>query len=278
VPTVTLMTDFGWADGYAGVMKGVVLGICPEASIVDLSHDIPRHDAAAASVCLAAVWRYFPDGTVHVVVVDPGVGSDRRALAVRADRQYLVGPDNGVFTHVLDAAEQWAAVELKQKQYLLPNPSQTFHGRDVFAPVGAHIARGVPLDDFGPAVTDPVLLPVLRPEREGNVLRGHIAYVDSFGNLVTNIPADAITAAEGKVTFEIGWHIVEGVSRSYGDAPEGELLAVVGSWGTIEIAANRASATERTGARRGDGIVVYLEQEPPAPSIPAQPPREPRSV
>ncbi|MFQ6096370.1 MAG: S-adenosyl-l-methionine hydroxide adenosyltransferase family protein [Armatimonadota bacterium] len=260
---ITLLTDFGMADGYVGIMKGVILGICSDAVIVDIAHDVPRHDITMASLVLGSAWRYFPRGTVHIAVVDPGVGSARRPLALRADGHYFAGPDNGLFTMVIDDAREWIAVELTKTEYFLPRRGQTFHGRDVFAPVAARIATGARLDDLGQRITDPIRLAVLRPERSEDMVRGHVVYIDAFGNLVTNIRAEDIAGAESDVRFEIGRYVVRSVSGSYADAGEGELLAIVGSWGMIEIAANRGSARDRTGARSGDPVVAHLEPEVP---------------
>ena len=170
---MTLTTDFGTRDPFVGIVKGVVLGICPHARLVDLTHEVAPHDIAEAALALEVSTPYFPPGSVHLAVVDPGVGSDRRALAVRAAGHYFVGPDNGLFSFAFTAGE-WAAVSLESAAYRLPSVSQTFHGRDVFAPAAAHLAAGVALERLGPRVTDPVRLP--RPEscRHGNEVVGEV--------------------------------------------------------------------------------------------------------
>jgi S-adenosyl-L-methionine hydrolase (adenosine-forming) len=255
MPRVTLLTDFGTGDGYVAAMKGVITQIAPSVIIDDASHDIEPGDVHAAAWALAGYWHLFPVGTVHVVVVDPGVGSERRSLAVECDGRYLVGPDNGVFTRALAAAEVWRAVAIENRSFMRDVISSTFHGRDIFAPAAAHIASGTPLESLGAAVTDPVLLEIPAPVQDGGAIDGAIVHVDRFGNLVTNVP-QALAAAVAVV--HIGGRSLP-LQRTYADVERGELLALVGSHGHIEVALRDGSAAELLQVRPGHAVRVTLE-------------------
>ncbi len=247
-PLITLLTDFGREDIYVGVMKGVIHGILPEARVVDLSHEIAAFDLTEAAIRLRQAAPFFPIGTVHVVVVDPGVGGDRRALAMKSADQFFVAPDNGVLTLVArHGAEQVVAVE--NMEYGLPELSATFHGRDLFAPVGAHIACGVPLEKLGPPAGDIVRLTLPEPERRPDgTIEGAVLWADHFGNLVTNIPGE--WCEEGGAV-EIEGEVIKPIRRTFSEAVEGELLAYVGSFGQLEIAVRLGSAAGRLKAARG---------------------------
>jgi S-adenosyl-L-methionine hydrolase (adenosine-forming) len=242
---VTLLTDFGTRDGYVAAVKGVIAAIAPESIIDDAAHDIGFGDVREAAWALARYWRRYPPGTVHVCVVDPGVGSARRALALHAERRFFVGPDNGVFTHVLSDAD-FQAVSLENSTFHGGDISATFHGRDVFAPVAAHLARGVSLDELGPAVTDPVRFEVARPHREGGVVHGEVVHIDRFGNLITNIPAQLI--ADG-ARVGIDGHDLGTVRRTYADAARGDALALIGSDGMLEVAVRDGRMNGAVGTR-----------------------------
>jgi hypothetical protein len=193
---LTLTSDFGLSDVYVGVMKGAIAQINPHLTVIDLTHDISPQNIAAAEFCLLDAYRYFPDGTVHVAVVDPGVGSNRRAIAIEFRHGFLVGPDNGIFSGVLSQSRAIAAVELTQTQYWrTPKPSNTFHGRDIFAPVGAHLASGVPLAELGRTIDLATLVQLDLPQltHTSTGILGGIQYIDRFGNLVTNIPGSNVT-------------------------------------------------------------------------------------
>ncbi|MBD2577385.1 SAM-dependent chlorinase/fluorinase [Oscillatoria sp. FACHB-1406] len=253
---ITLLSDFGWQDSYVGAMKGAIARINPTLNILDLTHDIPPQDLTAARFCLLNTYRYFPDGTVHVAVVDPGVGSRRRAIAVQIAAGTLVGPDNGIFSGILSETPAFAAVELTNPDYWrIPSPSNTFHGRDIFAPVGAHLASGTPLAELGDAIAPGTLVqlpfPALKPTATG--LEGCIQYCDRFGNLIANIPAAAVA---GKSWFlSAGERTFVGV-KTYNDVAKGESLALVGSHGWVEIAVNGGSA--RSQLNLDCGAVVCL--------------------
>ncbi len=249
---ITLLTDFGTADGYVGAMKGVMAAICPGAIIDDASHDVTPGDIEDGAWALSRYWREYPAGTVHVAVVDPGVGSARRALAARADGQYLVAPDNGLLTRVLASASRWEAVSILERRFMREPVSRTFHGRDIFAPAAAHLACGVPLAELGPVVSDPVRLQLPDFTIAPEAVRGAIVHVDRFGNLVTNIPESWI----GGGTVTCRERSLGPVRRRYADVAPGEALALVGSAGTLEISVRDGSAARLLGAQRGDEVVV----------------------
>lgn len=274
---LTLTTDFGTSDGYVGTMKGVILSIAPQARLVDLSHAIPAHGVRSAAYVLYAAAPFFPEGAVHLVVVDPGVGTQRRALAFRTSRATFVGPDNGLFTYVLMEAGRWQVVELNNPAYHLEHVSATFHGRDVFAPAAAHLAAGVPLEDLGSPVTNPLFLPPPRLEVGWEELVGEVLHVDRFGNLITSIgrlhwerrqvkltpafQAESVPRASfppGRVQVEIAGMRLQGLHRTYGAVEVDQPLALVGSGGFLEIGVREGSAAERLGAKRGDPVIVHF--------------------
>ncbi|HEX6134951.1 MAG TPA: SAM-dependent chlorinase/fluorinase [Longimicrobiales bacterium] len=250
-PRITLLTDFGTADGYVAAMKGVIAAILPGAIIDDASHDIPPGDVHAASWALDAYWHLYPAGTVHVVVVDPGVGSARRALALEVDRRFIIAPDNGIVTAALRRAPLARAVEIRTPHRLRDTVSATFHGRDVFAPAAAHIATGAPLEELGPPVTDPVLIALPEPARTRASVAGTVVHVDRFGNLVTNIPAADVRGG----AVAVGARRRIPVVRTYADVPSGECAALIGSRGALEVSVRDGSAAEVLAAERGTVVV-----------------------
>ncbi|MBW3534055.1 MAG: SAM-dependent chlorinase/fluorinase [Gemmatimonadetes bacterium] len=249
-PRVTLLTDFATRDGYVGAMKGVLATLAPDALLDDVGHDVPAGDVWSAAWALGRYWSRYPEGSVHLVVVDPGVGTGRRALAAEADGRLLVAPDNGVLTRVLSRASSWRCVEASDERWVAPRRSSTFHGRDVFAPAAGRLAAGLPLDELGPVVADPVTLEEPEPSRAGGEGRGEVVYVDTFGNLVTNLPGGWLDGVDG---VEVGdrW-VPPGVT--YGAAPAGGLLALVNSDGLIEVALRDGSAAELLKAERGTPV------------------------
>lgn len=259
-PLVALLTDFGAYDGYVGVMKGVMLGIAPDARLVDLTHEIAPQDVRAGAWVLHTSWRSFPLGTVFLCVVDPGVGTSRRPVAVRAGGRTFVGPDNGLFSNVLAEAPVERAVVLDKPLYHLPSPSATFHGRDVFAPCAAHLARGLLLDAVGSPVTPESLvrLPLSRPEWRNGALVGHVMHTDHFGNLITDLDpsyADAILAAPG-VRMIIASETITARAHTFGDGPEGQAFALRDSSGHLALAVRNGSAAALLGAGEGDEVIV----------------------
>jgi S-adenosyl-L-methionine hydrolase (adenosine-forming) len=257
---VTLTTDFGSTDAYVGIMKGVILSIAPETRIVDISHEVPPQDVTGAATLLDSVWEYFPADAIHVAVVDPGVGTNRKPIAVRAGRGLFVGPDNGLFGPVLTRQGNLSvesgtlrdaeAVELVDERYRLSPVSPTFHGRDIFAPAAAHLALGLPLASFGPPLTsiEPGTSFPLR--REGTMIYGAVVRIDRFGNAITNVPSRAVG---GHILLSVRGHCIPGIRDSYQDAPLGVL---VGSRGTLEIAVRDGSAARELGLQRGDPVTV----------------------
>jgi hypothetical protein len=259
LPIITLTTDFGLQDGFVGTMKGVILAICPQARIVDLSHAVPPQDVLAGALLLGRAAPYFPSETVHLAVVDPGVGTGRRGLAARLGNAFFVGPDNGLLTPLLEAAEADGLpvemVELADPKYRLASVSRTFHGRDIFAPAAAHLASGVPLAEFGPALADPVRLALPRAERTPDGWRAHVIAVDAFGNLATDLPVAEIRAP-ARVVVRCAGHEVRGLVRTYGERPAGSLVALVDSAGRLEVAVVNGSAARLTGAGVGASVEV----------------------
>lgn len=246
---ISLLTDFGDRDTYVGTMKAVILDIAPEANLVDLCHHVPPQDIEEGAWLLGNSYAFFPKGTIHLAVVDPGVGTARRAIALKAGDHTFVGPDNGLFSLVLERETNYQAVQLTNTQYHRERLSRTFHGRDVFAPVAAHLASGVPLQALGTAISDLVRLPSTEPEELSDGLRVRILRVDSFGNLVTNLTeerfAEWIARHPGKsVVVDIGRRQIEGVRNAYSEVPAGGLLSIFGSSGRLEIAVSGGSAKE----------------------------------
>jgi S-adenosylmethionine hydrolase len=254
---VALLTDFGTRDHYVGSMKGVVLSVCPEATLVDISHEIPPQDMLGAALELNAAYRYFPAGTVFLVVVDPGVGSARRGIAADAGGYRFVGPDNGVLSLALEDAavggKPAAVVELTERRFARPEISRTFEGRDRFAPAAGWLARGVELASFGPPIVNAIRLepPVAIVTSDG--VEGQVMRVDRFGNLVTNIEAPMLPR-EGAVRVLVAGHDIRGVVGTYADAPPGALCALIGSTGHLEIAVCGGSAANTLGVGRGERV------------------------
>jgi hypothetical protein len=261
MPTLTLTTDFGLKDGFVGTLKGVIWSLCPAVQIADISHSIAPQNVLEGALVLWRAYAFFPPGTVHVAVVDPGVGTRRRPLAARLGVHYFVGPDNGLFTPMFEDAEKngWPLeiVHLTNRHYFLAEVSRTFHGRDIFAPVGAALANGVPLAELGPAIIDPVRLQMPKPEKTLSGWRAHITVVDVFGNLTTDLPAAAL-AEHAQVSFHLMGREVRGLVDSYGDRQLGELVALVDSENYVEIAIVNGSAAQVLGARVGDVVEVSV--------------------
>ena len=261
MPTLTLTTDFGLKDGFVGTLKGVIWSICPAAQIADISHAIAPQNVLAGALTLWRAYPFFPPGSVHVAVVDPGVGTRRRPLAARLGTYYFVGPDNGLFTPIYEDAEKYGwpleIVHLTNTQFFLAQVSRTFHGRDIFAPVAAHLANGVPLAELGPVITDPLRLSMPKPEKTLSGWRAHITLVDVFGNLTTDLPAAAL-AGLAHVTFHLCGREVRGLVSSYGEKQPGELVALLDSENAVEIAIVNGSAAQVLGARVGEVVEVIV--------------------
>ena len=257
---ITLMTDFGTSDHYVGVMKGVMLNINPQAQIVDITHAIPPQDIYSAAFLIDSAYRYFPTGTIHVIVVDPGVGSERRAIVCQTETAYFVCPDNGILTHILRNEEYIHAVAVENSAYFLPQVSNTFHGRDIFAPVAAHLSCGVSIGVLGTLVTQPVQLPVPKPQVTEKAVIGHVIWIDSFGNLVTNISHEILGSLEGghDIVIHVGGVKIDRLNRSYAESAVGEALAIVGSFNRLEISINQGNAAQTLGLKQGDAITICM--------------------
>jgi S-adenosylmethionine hydrolase len=263
---IALLTDFGYQDHYAGVLRGVIASISPGAKVIDITHGIPRQNVAAGALALRESWRFFPTGTTFVVVVDPGVGTRRRAIAVETNSgARLVGPDNGVLWMAVEQAGFKRAVELRSSRYFLPYQSSTFHGRDVFAPAAAHLWNGVALGRMGPPTLDIKQLLLPDPVDHDDELQGVAIYVDGYGNLVSNLPRPRVEALQTRfptrrLLVRINASIPIVVSRTYGDVPKGAPLALFGSFEMLEIAVREGNAAETLAA--GPGTEIRVRAEP----------------
>ena len=253
---VALLTDFGLKDHYVGVMKGVILSVNVHAKIIDISHEIGSQDILDAYFLLSNTYRYFPHGTVFVAVVDPGVGSDRAIVAVEADRYTFLAPDNGLLCFLEKEERIHRVVQVKNEKYFLKPVSNTFHGRDIFAPVAGHLSQGIDLLQLGPELPriQRIVAPSPKMTQEG-VIVGEVVSIDRFGNLVTNIPGERLAASDA-VEVKFGKSLIRRLSTSYASAKKGELLAIVGSTGSVEISVNKGDARKRSGAKVGDAVRV----------------------
>lgn len=250
---ITLTTDFGLSDAYGAMMKGVILSINPKAKLVDVTHQIGTGAVAQAALLVRETFPYFPEGTVHLAVIDPGVGSHRKRIALEADAHFFVGPDNGLFWPVFRDFIGAKAVHLTQTRYFLPSITQTFHGREIFAPVAAHLSLGLSLESLGPPLRELKTLDLPQPHVKNGVLYGEILRVDHFGNLVTNIPAKELMAflESSPPHIETGNLVVRKLSRIYADGEEGEPLALINSSNLLEIAVNLGRASEYMASKNG---------------------------
>jgi hypothetical protein len=262
---ITLLTDFGTADYFVGAMKGAILSINASVRLVDITHEIPPQDVEAGAFTLLAVYRDFPEGTIHLAVVDPGVGSSRRPLLVQTGGQFFIGPDNGLFSHVCEREGDARAFHLNRERYFRRSVSRTFHGRDIFAPVAAALSLGARPAELGEEIDDYVRLAPLAPHiLPGGEIEGRVIHIDRFGNCITNLTRDLLTeemmAAGARLS--INGHTITTFRRFFaeGEADNEEPFAIRGSAGFLEIAVNRASAAARLGIRRGQSLIVQAAQ------------------
>jgi S-adenosyl-L-methionine hydrolase (adenosine-forming) len=254
---VTFTTDFGAHDGYAGAMKGVVLSLAPDATIVDVTHGIPPQDVMAGAIALSQAAPLYPQGSIHIAVVDPGVGGQRTDLLVEYAGSFFVGPDNGVLSLATRGPRRIFRID--SPEFMRATVSPTFHGRDVFAPTAARLASGAPPDAAGPLLETMVDLSATRVIRRGEVIEGEIIHVDGFGNLITSLPGDVVTTLGGQVVVELDTsegRFEPSFGRTFADVESGGLIAYVGSGGQLEIARRDGSAARRTGAYRGSVVRV----------------------
>lgn len=257
---ITLTTDFGYQDPFVGIMKGVIAAINPQVQVIDLSHGVPAQDVMAGALILQHSIPYFAAGTIHVVVVDPGVGAARKPILIAHAGSYFIGPDNGVMSLALDRNPPESIVELTNANFHLQHVSKTFHGRDIFAPVAAHLSLGVPSTEFGKPLDTLVHLfvpPIVRGETR---LDGEIIYADSFGNLFTNIREHDLTGlARERLQVELVGIPIGKLVATYAGVGAGEFACLINSWGLLEIAINRGNVMQRTGAKIGDQVTVTVK-------------------
>lgn len=263
LPLMTLTTDFGYKDPFAGIMKGVILSINPAARIVDVTHNISPQNIPEAAFILEMSFRSFPHNTIHVVVVDPGVGSGRRPLLVETDNHYFVGPDNGVFSRIYNLSERLQVVNITAEHYFLPRRSSTFHGRDIFAPVAAWLSRGINISKFGDVISDYVTLQMpapMSPKEDG--IEGEVIYIDRFGNLMTNIDAQKIDDLKGRNAGRNLKIVIKNMEaplkRYYSEAEDKKLCSLINSFGHLELFVKGGSATSDFDIRVGEKVGVEL--------------------
>ncbi len=263
-PIITLTTDFGLQDHFIGTMKGVILQQVPDAQIVDISHAVQPFDVFDGALTIAQAYSYFPSGTIHVVVVDPGVGTARRPIVVSTEKYRFVAPDNGVLSLIYDREERLRAFHVTAEHYFLQPISNTFHGRDIFAPVSSFLAKGVESSSMGDEITDFVRFSAPKPKAvDTNTLRGVVLKVDRFGNLITNITPQDVPALfqEKAASFKIvvGKREITEIKASYAEGSPGEVFGILGSMGYLEIAANRGSASKIVEAAKGTDVNIVLQ-------------------
>lgn len=254
---ITLTTDFGLADPFVGIMKGVILNLAPSARIIDITHQIEPQNIMQAALALESAHGYFPKGAVHLVVVDPGVGSERRPIAVKTKSATFVGPDNGVLTAVIAPSSR--IYELTHRKYFLDVPSSTFHGRDVFAPASAWIAKGTPLSKMGRKISDPHTLELPQAEVKKNGINGEIIHIDRFGNCISNISSELLNATfqlNDPLTLKIGKIRIQDFSSHYSQCEKGDIGCLVNSWGKVEIFCRDGNAANKLISRVGAPITL----------------------
>jgi S-adenosylmethionine hydrolase len=252
---VTLTTDFGQAGGYAGAVKGVLLRINPQIKIVDITHEISPFNILEGALLLNSFYQFFPRGTIHLVVVDPGVGGKSKGILVRTDNYFFVGPDNGIFSFIYDREKVREMINLTSSEYFLGKPSSTFHARDIFAPVSAYLTLGVKSGEFGRATQDCYKFKLPNPVYRRGSLRGEIIYIDRFGNLITNISSDLIRGHK-KVKISIKNKKINHLSQYYEEEKEEKLLALIGSRKFLEIAVNQGNAQKLLKVKTGDKVKI----------------------
>jgi S-adenosylmethionine hydrolase len=254
-PLITLTTDFGTRDGFVAQMKGVILRIKPQARLLDVTHDIEPFSVLEGALVLKGISPHFPGGTIHLAVVDPGVGSKRRGIVLYAEEQTYVGPDNGLFSLVVPEGKVCETREIQNPDYMLPEPHPTFHGRDIFAPVAAHLSAGKPFEEVGPLVHDPIMLDIPAVKENAEGLEGSVIYVDRFGNLTSNIDNTKLSKMVG--TVFVGNVTIRGLSRFFGEGPKGEAIALINSFGLLEIAINQGNAAQVLGIGKDEAVRVF---------------------
>jgi len=261
-PIITLTTDFGTNDHFVGAMKGVIVDIVPDVQIVDISHAVQAFDVLDGALAISQAYSYFPSGTIHMVVVDPGVGTARRPILASSDGHHFVAPDNGVLSMVYAREERIRVRHITSEHYFRSPVSNTFHARDIFAPVAAWLAKLVDSDKFGDEIDDYVRFAAPRPKATGeNRMRAVVLKVDRFGNLITNVTpedAPALFAADAKFKIVVGSKEITEIRQAYAEGAPGQVFGIIGSMGYLEIVANRASGAQLTGAGKGSEVSIFL--------------------
>ncbi len=261
-PVVTLLTDFGLQDHFVGVLKGVIKSIAPQAEVIDISHQIQPQNIEQASRFLQLTTDYFPRGTVHVAVVDPGVGTSRRAIAAQINEYFYVAPDNGLLSPLIRKAKEAGGtveiISLDQLEYWLPEPSKLFHGRDIFAPVGAHLANGLPLEKLGKYINDPVEITRSAPKQTDYGWQAEVVLIDVYGNLATNLPASALPEEDQTIITKIKGETIHGLTRAYADGESGTLIATIDSSNNLSISEVNGSAKLCLDASIGTPVEIIV--------------------
>lgn len=261
---ITLLTDFGHHDTFVGIMKGVIMRILPQASIVDLCHNLPSYDVAEAAFLLYITYPHFPAESIHLVVVDPGVGSPRRPLLVAAQNHFFIAPDNGVLSYIFEKTDFCRVFAITAEHYFLSPLSATFHGRDIFAPIAAYLSKGIEPETFGPEIDDYLKIPLPSPRAVGEeAMAGEVLHVDRFGNLITNISHEDLVRLREKqggkrLTTRVGDTLIEGLRSFYGEGDKGKLEAIIGSFGYLEIFANQGNASLIAKQGKGSPVKISL--------------------
>jgi S-adenosylmethionine hydrolase len=265
---IALLTDFSWHNWYLGVMKGVIKGINPEVRIIDLCHDVSSQDVREGGFILSNSFDYFPPGTIFLCVIDPGVGTKRKNLVVETKDHFFVAPDNGILSSVFERAKVEKAYYVEPGKYTLPVKGATFFGRDVFAPIAAHLSLGVPPEKIGEELASVLTVPAIRPFlNDAGEISGRAVYVDTFGNIITNIAEDFIEsiypagAVWDKISVRLAGRRIKGVGRYYAQGEEGMLIALINSWGYLEIAVNKGSAWRELGLKEKKSLEIFLYSE-----------------
>lgn len=258
---ITLTSDFGQQDHYVSTMKAVILGIAPDSRLIDISHEIPPQDVMAGAWVVRNATPYFPDNTIHLVVVDPGVGTQRHPVALKIGNHYYVGPDNGIFSLVADQ-QDYQACKLTNKDFWMSDQSNTFHGRDIFAPVAAHLSNGIPFHQLGEELKELVTYRWAKPIADKDGIQGWILHIDRFGNLISNIPQEMIdkVIGEKRMKIYVGNTILDHFEESYGFVEDGEPVAYIGSSGMLEVAISKGNASEMLSVRKGAQISIILQK------------------
>lgn len=263
---ITLTTDYGARDAFAASVKGVILKINPLAQIVDISNEISPQDIWEAAYTLRSAYSHFPKGTVHLAVVDPGVGSGRKPIIVVTESYYFVGPDNGLFSLIYQEAERLRVHHITSTHYFLPNPGPTFHGRDIFAPVAGWLAKGIPSGNFGEEITDYMKLNIPAPKTTANSIEGHIVHIDRFGNIITNITYKDIRAIFsegmdlGATSVSVAGKEIRGFKKFYAEAAPGEPGAIINSSGDLEIFLFKQNARAALSVKRGEAVRLMVSR------------------